>query len=237
MVPADVHLRLKAVEGLRKGRSGAKEGRKVRPVRDAHVDAVRPFVSRQVWAMIELQRLTGMRSGEAVMMRTADLDRSGSVWVYSPPSHKGEHRDHERRIFIGPKAQEILTPRLRPDRGAFLFQPTEAQVERWAAQRAGRKTPMTPSQRKRTRKARPRKSPGCHYTTHSYYRAIRDACRRAGVPRWHPHQLRHSSATRLRSEFGLEVARIILGHTSSAVTETYAEADHDKAIDIMSRVG
>ena len=36
----------------------------IRPVVDADVEAVRPFVSRQVWAMIELQRLTGMRSGE-----------------------------------------------------------------------------------------------------------------------------------------------------------------------------
>ena len=33
--------------------------------------------------MIELQRLTGMRPGEVVIMRTCDLERSGDVWAYS----------------------------------------------------------------------------------------------------------------------------------------------------------
>ncbi|HEY2154896.1 MAG TPA: tyrosine-type recombinase/integrase [Isosphaeraceae bacterium] len=55
--------------------------------------------------------------------------------------------------------------------------------------------------------------------------------------RWHPHQLRHSSATSLRKEFGLEVARIVLGHTSPAVTELYAEADREKAVAAMEQVG
>ena len=54
---------------------------------------------------------------------------------------------------------------------------------------------------------------------------------------WHPHQLRHAAATELRREFGLEAARIILGHRSSAITETYAERDTSAAKDIMKRVG
>jgi integrase len=55
--------------------------------------------------------------------------------------------------------------------------------------------------------------------------------------RWHPHQLRHSAATALRSQFHLDVARIILGQSSLAVTELYAEADREKAIAAMARVG
>ena len=39
---------------------------------------------------------------------------------------------------------------------------------------------------------------------------------------WHPHQLRHNAATRLRKEFGLEAAQVILGHKTLAVTEVYA---------------
>jgi integrase len=54
---------------------------------------------------------------------------------------------------------------------------------------------------------------------------------------WHPHQLRHSAATRLRKEFDLDVARIILGHSSPVVTEIYAELDREKAIAAMERVG
>ena len=37
------------------------------------------------------------------------------------------------------------------------------------------------------------------------------ACAKAGVPRWHPHQLSHSAATRIRKEFGLDASRVILG--------------------------
>ena len=59
--------------------------------------------------------------------------------------------------------------------------------------------------------------------------AIARACKRAGVPRWHPHQLRHNAATWLRKEFGLDVARVILGHSSPVVTEVYAEMDREKA--------
>ena len=55
--------------------------------------------------------------------------------------------------------------------------------------------------------------------------------------RWHPHQLRHSAATELRKEFGIEAARIILGHHSTAVTDIYAEKDEREAIKAMMQVG
>src|SRR3954454_3124492 len=76
---------------LKKGRSAAREAEGGTPVPDAYVDAIRPYVSRQVWAMIELQRLTGMRPGEVTMMRTCDLDMTGQRWVYTPRRHKTEH--------------------------------------------------------------------------------------------------------------------------------------------------
>ena len=57
------------------------------------------------------------------------------------------------------------------------------------------------------------------------------------MPYWHPHRLRHNAATALRKEFGLEIARIVLGHRTPDVTHLYAEIDEKKAIDIMLRVG
>ena len=54
---------------------------------------------------------------------------------------------------------------------------------------------------------------------------------------WHSHPLRHNAATFLRKEFGLETARIILGHRSSAITEVYAEMDQQKALEAIVRVG
>src|SRR5262249_58280637 len=91
LVAAAVYQALKAVSGLPKGRSEAREPEPVRPVPDAQVDAVRPHVARQVWAMIELQRLAGMRPGEVVLGRGGDGDRGGDVWVYTPHSHTTEH--------------------------------------------------------------------------------------------------------------------------------------------------
>jgi integrase len=54
---------------------------------------------------------------------------------------------------------------------------------------------------------------------------------------WHPHQLRHNAATFLRKEFGLETARIILGHRSAVITEVYAEQDKEKALEAIVKVG
>jgi integrase len=237
LVPPSVHHGLKAVPGLRRGRSEARESEPVKPVPQAFVDAIRPHVSRQVWAMIELQLLTGMRPGEVTIMRTCDLDMSGQVWRYTPESHKTEHHGRERTIFLGPQAQAVLKPWLRTELSAYLFSPREAMEECRAKRRENRKTPMTPSQKARTRKQKPSKQPGERYDTGSYGHAIKYGCKKAGIPAWHPHQLRHNAATRLRKEFGLDVARVILGHSSPVVTEIYAEVDREKAARAMQQVG
>lgn len=56
--------------------------------------------------------------------------------------------------------------------------------------------------------------------------------------RWHPHQLRHNAATRIRREFGLEAAQLVLGHSSAAITDAvYAERDATKVVQAMRRMG
>jgi integrase len=146
MVPASIHHGLKAVPGLRRGRADVRESEPVRPVPDAFVDAIKPYVSRQVWAMVELQRLTGMRLGEVCIMRSADIDTTGRVWVYTPERHKTEHHGRERRIYLGPAAQTILRPWLRAELAAYHFSPAEAEAERHAELRATRKSRVQPSQ-------------------------------------------------------------------------------------------
>jgi integrase len=93
-----------------------------------------------------------------------------------------------------------------------------------------------PSERRR-RKAQPQRQPGAYYPVRSYCHAIGKACQKAGLPHWHPHQLRHSAATQLRKEFGVEVARIILGHRSLAATEIYSELNRDQAITGIQQFG
>ena len=115
LVPPAVLQAIKAVQGLKRGRTEAREGKRVLPVLDAYVDAVRPFVSRQIWAMIELQRLAGMRPQEVCLMRTIDINTNGAIWEYQPRRHKTEHHERERIVPLGPRAQEVLKPWLRTE--------------------------------------------------------------------------------------------------------------------------
>lgn len=56
--------------------------------------------------------------------------------------------------------------------------------------------------------------------------------------RWHPHQLRHTAGTRIRREFGLEAAAVVLGHSSALVTDAvYAERHLTKVAEVMRRIG
>lgn len=54
---------------------------------------------------------------------------------------------------------------------------------------------------------------------------------------WHPYQLRHAAATRLRKQMGIEAARVVLGHSSVTTTEIYAEQDVESAIEAMGVYG
>jgi integrase len=236
LIPAGIVQALSTLSDLKRGRTNARENPPVTAVPEAHVDAVRPFVSRQVWTMIELQRLTAMRPGEVTIMRSGDLDVTGRIWSYRPSVHKMEHTGRARTVQLGPRAQEILRPWLRPNLEEFLFQPREAEVERIAEQRRCRKTRVQPSQCDRS-KAFPKKRPGDRYDTRAYAHAIARGCRKVGVPIWGPNRLRHLAATLLRREFGLDIAQVVLGHASPDTTLIYAEADRKRAEDAMLRIG
>lgn len=228
---------LQAVAPLKKGRTPARETQPIGPVPDAHVDAVVPLVSPQVAAMIQLQRLTGMRPGEAVILRPCDLDCTQHIWVYQPSRHKTDYRDITREIFLGPQAQDILRPFLDRKPTDFCFSPAEAEAERQARRRANRKTPLTPSQRARTPRVSPHRAKRARYDRDSYRRAIDYAIKKAGIPHWHPHQLRHNCGTRIRREFGLDVAQVVLGHQTADVTQVYAAADRARAVSAIARIG
>jgi len=225
---------LDAVKGLKRGRTEAPEGQPVKPVPDADVDAVLPHLGAAVRAMVELQRLTGMRSGEVVLMRPGDIDRSGAVWVYRPAQHKTQHHGHERLVPLGPKAQGILEPFLDRDALAYLFSPKEAEEARHAKRTL---TARRRSNKQKRRAKRPQRKWRERYDSASYRRAIQRACDKAGVDSWHPHRLRHNAATALREQFGIEAARVILGHRSAAVTEIYAEVNRDRAMEVMAKFG
>ncbi|MHC4214196.1 MAG: tyrosine-type recombinase/integrase [Planctomycetota bacterium] len=215
LVPPDVFHALQAVSGLKRGRTEARETKPIEPVPEVHIEAIHPYVSRQIWTLVQLQLLTAARSGELVKMRSIDLNMNGQIWIYSPSDHKTAHHGYERTIYIGPQAQHIIQPFLenRPI-DALIFSPSEAEAVRQAIMHKNRKTPLSCGNKPGTNcKIHPKRRPGQQYSQSSYRRAIRRACEKANIPYWHPHQLRHNAATRLRAEFGLEAAQLILGHS------------------------
>ncbi|PCJ52062.1 MAG: recombinase XerD [Planctomycetota bacterium] len=238
-VPGETAASIKMLQGLRRGRSKARESKPVRPVSESDMMTVLPLVSRQVAAMIELQWLTGMRPGEAVQMCWCDLDYTDKTWVYSPASHKTEHHGRSRSIPLGPKAQVILEEFRKLNTKVPIFSPIEADAEYRAEKSRHRKTKVQPSQiqRKRKAKANPKRILRDAYDPFSYRRAIHRACDKAGIARWSPNQLRHSAATRIRKDYGIDAARALLGHSSSTITEVYAELDQAQVLRIMKECG
>ena len=248
LLPVNVYQALRAVEGLRRGRTEARETPPVQPVADDVVNATLPHLPEVVANMVRFQRLTGCRPGEVCIIRPCDVDTSGDVWTYRPESHKTEHHGRDRVICIGPKAQNVLRPYLLRDKQAYCFAPAESEKERNAQRRENRRSPMTPSQAKRRPKRNPRRAPGNRYTTGTYRRAIHRAVELANrkrpvegqkdlLPKWSPNRLRHSAATEIRRQFGLEAAQVTLGHATADVSQIYAERDLSLAVEIMRKIG
>lgn len=179
LVPETVWRALCAVEGLRLGE--APETEPVKPVLEEHIAAIEPYVSPQIWAMVNLQLWSGCRPGEACCMRTVDINTQGTIWEYRPHTHKGEHHHKERIVYLGPHAQQVIKPWLKTDLHAYLFSPREAREWHQAQRAKNRRTPTPAKPKKLTRKANPKRTPGDHYHTHAYDHAVARACERAGV--------------------------------------------------------
>lgn len=253
IVPIAAWQALTSLEALRAGQGI--DHPKVSPAIEGRINAVRPFLSRQLRAMVDFQLWTGCRPHEACQIRTGDINRFGDVWEYRPGSFKTQHHANSSRVvYIGPHAQEIVKPWLRKNLSEPLWQPREARQE-WLAAHGNAAVPVGKFQA------------GYQYNAMSYGRAIERACekafgcpvhlRRQYTPRkaddadqikkdaadwreancWSPNQLRHTAATRIREAYGIEIARIILGHTNSFTTEIYAEQDRAKALLAVREMG
>jgi integrase len=255
MVSPVVYQGLMTVEGLKFGRTTARENPKRKPVDETHVYAVLAHTTGVVAAMIELQLLTGMRPGEMVAIRPCDIERpDGGIWHYCPEKHKNQHRGIERIVAIGPRGQELLTPFLLRLEDAFCFSPAESEKMRREKLTEHRKTPgscgnIVGSNRKET----PAKKPGLRYDSTSYAKAVKSAiaaCNKARrveakaaeaepdlVPKWTPYQLRHTHATKVRKEMGYECAGATLGHTNMSATAIYAERNQGLADEAAKRFG
>lgn len=246
---------LQAVTGLKRGRCKAKENPKRKPVDERYVQAVLPYMTPVVAAMVEIQLLTGMRPGEVCLMRPCDLNRSGAVWHYFPERHKNVYREIERIVSIGPRGQEILRPFLLRAAENYCFSPAESERQRREKLTQNRKTPLSCGNKVGTnRKSDPGKLPGEVYDSHAYAKAVKYAIAAANrvikrkakeegndhpelIPHWTPYQLRHTAGTKVRNAMGLETAGAALGHTKMSATEIYAQRNQGLADEAALRFG
>jgi integrase len=188
--------------------------------------------------MVKVQRLLGCRPGELVKLTPAMIDRSSEVWKIDLNEHKTAYRGKSRTIFVGPKAQAILTRYLLRGANELLFSPADSERQRREAAHAKRKTPPSLGNKPGSnRKEKPKKTPGKSWSTQAYSKAISRAAQKAGLKPWSANQLRHSRATEIRSQFGIEAAASILGHSEIGVTQVYAEADLKRAIEVARLTG
>lgn len=218
LVRPDVYAALRAVEGLKKGRTPALEAKGIEAVEKNTIDRALAELREPVRTMVLVQYLAGMRPSEVFAMRPELVDCTGhdpegvcysGLWVYHAAS-KMAHRGMDRVIFLGPQAQAVLAPYLQKvPPGQYLFDPRTALRHRG----------------------------GTYYTNTSYQHAVARACRRAQVVPFPPYALRHTRATEIRSRFSADHARVVLGHAIGGTVRIYAEADREKAAEVMRQIG
>jgi len=210
---------LNSVESLKRGRSEAKETESVKPARLEDIEIAIRYATPTVAAMLRLQTLTGMRSGELVIMRTQDIDTTGEIWAYNPYKHKTDYLGHKRAILIGGQGQEVLKPFM--DRIDYCFKPIDSIRQLGLKPRGG----LSP-----------------HYSTSTYHNAVKDAVKKAKEDKqeiqvFSPHQIRHTAATEIRKRFGLDAVRAVLGHKSLKMADEYAEIDKKLAENTAKQIG
>ncbi len=235
LIPAVAAVRL-----LKAG-EGGRESAPVEAADDRDVEAVINVACPQVAAMLSIQRLTGMRIGEILSMKTVEIDTAGEVWAYRPTKHKTTNKGGVRLIAIGPKAKEYLRPYLSHDLHALIFTPRRTFEETRSTRYRSRQA--------RRRENKPRKVAE-RYDSNGFSKTIRLLCKKivraeAKLPTpparpfkpWHTHQLRHAAAEFIRDNYGLEIARAQLGHARERMTERYAKQDFKGASAAMTAIG
>ncbi|QEL19092.1 tyrosine-type recombinase/integrase [Limnoglobus roseus] len=193
---------LAGLKSLRPGRTAAPDRPPVLSVSLDTVRATQKELNPVVRDLVELQLLTGGRPGEVRQLRFGDL-----VWDDPRPGGGGGtpvaiRPLRHKKAYLG---RERLIPLSSTAR--LLLAPYLA-----VARGADAFVFLSPT------RALP-------IDSRAYGKQIQAAAEKAGVPHWHPNQLRHWAATETRRLLSLDAARALLGHSSPTTTLVYAERD------------
>lgn len=210
-VAPTVMAEIDAVPAMPYGRVAAPESESVEPVSQELVTstmAVVPPHQSHLYQMIDLQWATGMRPGELTRMCKSEL-------VIERP-----------KLATGASIEIMVYQPWRHktrhhglDRNVFLGPEARRIVE------------------DRLRRLPPGQDKLWPYTTGSYREAIIRLNEANDIERWTPNQIRHSFATRMRSQAGIDVVQVLMGHRHRKTTEIYAKPDASAAIEAIYRFG
>lgn len=227
IVPVDVLTRLEAVSPLLAGRTEARDLPPRHAVDQADIDAVREHVSPLVRDLIGVQLLTGSRSGELLSLTTSMIDRTGEVWKSKLADHKCQHKGKSRTLHFGPKAQLLLAKYLSADPDKPLFKMTVTAYCRAITRGCERAFGM-PDDLRSIPKDLPTAERDKRRRQASEWRA--EHC-------WSPHWLRHTAATRVREQLGIENVQSLLGHSTAEMSRHYSAQMDSLAASTAAAVG
>ena len=120
--------RLREGAFLPKGSAEAPDYTGPKPPDPESVAALIEYVPPSVAAMVELQRLTGMKPVELCDLKAIHLDKSGEPWIYSPPRQRSQRK--VRRVTLDARAQAVLIPFLPTNPYEAVFSPRKLYAER-----------------------------------------------------------------------------------------------------------
>ena len=242
LAPTSVMLGLQAVESLGPGQGGRETPGQRSPVSAEVIEATLPFLPEMVAALVKVLWLTGARVGEIRGLTTAQIDRSGPVWKAILKKHKTVRFGKDRIIMFGPAAQEVIIPWLRlsePDEPIF----SPRRIEQ-GKQKAHGKSYASGSLAQTISRATRRAFP--HPTISKIKRSRTKkltAAQKAELKAWNDAhvwtlaQLRHTRATELREQYGIDVAATVLGHARINMTTHYSSSARKHAESAISQVG
>jgi integrase len=124
LIQPSVLQKLQCVAPLLAGRTEAHDNAPRTAVEPADIEAVRLLVSPVVRDLIDVQRLTGARSGELLALTTGTINRTGEVWTAELSDHKTRHHGQSRTLHFGPQSQLILRKYLSADPAEPVFKYT-----------------------------------------------------------------------------------------------------------------
>ena len=225
---------LKTVKPLKEGHPDTFDYEEREPVSDDVIRQTLPFMPPTLRAMVQLQRILGMRPSEIFKMRVGDIDttKENGLWYYVPGSYKTSRFVGKIVFPLGEPEQALIAPYLEGKTAEnAVFSPRTAMQERNAEKRANRKTKITPSQaaRNRERATKPTRYAE-FYNRSSYRQAIKHAIEKGNrqlpdgekIPHWYPYQLRHTAATATELTHGDKGAQALLGHKTVNMTKRYS---------------